>query len=839
MEKYLSSAQSIDAHSVLTLFEQHVQQIPHNIAVIDSEGSLSYQHVYIQAHSIAAYLKENGVSNGEPVGVLLPRNKNLLPTLLAIWLTDSAYIPFDSEEPYERLITKLAICGCQHLLTDSLDIENSKQLSKINLISLDEKVISALPFEQQKIPEQAHHLAYFLFTSGSTGTPKAVEVEHGNVLALLKAAQALFKFDSADRYLASSNIAFDISVPELFLPCISGGASVIADRFIMFNAERLHSFIIENKITTMQTGPAVWSALIAEKTAFPRVKTIITTGEAIQLDTAKKLSRYAENVFNLYGPTETTVWVTGQKLSTKLESASKMSAPIGQPLLGVEIRIVDEHLKTVIPGQPGELLIGGKFVTRRYTNNEQQNHERFITLNDERFYRTGDIVVWNGETLHYYGRNDDQMQINGLRIEPSEIENAILKNNKVLAASTTWFQTSETTKTIVAAIVLKENQLLSEDQLLQTLAKQLPSELIPSRTVFLKSIPITINGKVDKKAIRQLFDIDETKSEVIVDYADADPHIQKVMVLWAKALKKKNIAPSDRFYDLGGDSLTAVHLMLEAEKMFNCALPKDLLYNNDRLSEFAEKLEHHLNPTNQASNAKIPLLHSSLNEKNSTAPSVFVIGLGLGFAKHKTWSHSCPLYSLMPWQMGKGILTGRSISSLAKNYIETIESIQPTGPYRIFGYSAGGTLAHEIAYQLEQKGAEVEHVFLLDPTPIEPIKMLYYQTINTLSPMRWLNYFFSQKVLKSTEPFSSKFTIKTNFFSAFWFKNCTLFRKHTPKSIAANSILVTSRDIKKHDWLAFLPSKSISYELNCNHFELMEPEYLAFWTHNLNNILRK
>ena len=404
------------------LFECYVETNPDVVAVIDSGKSLTYRDLAVKADGICSFLKSQGIQPEEPVGVLMQRRAELLSVLLGIWKAGGAYIPFDTEEPADRVSKKLELCGCKLLLTDQQYLESLKkntcsQMSRVHCFLVDEIKPNSI-FNSNDIAPGGSRLAYLLFTSGSTGEPKAVEVEHGNVIALLQSAKKLLQFGPSDRCLASSTIAFDASVTELFLPLVTGASLLLRDCRIMLDPEWLAKDVVKHSVTVVQTGPSVWSVILAAVPDFPKIRILITHGEAIEPDLAKRLTDYGETVLNLYGPTETAVWATGQLLSPEsCSSPSKISAPVGKPLAHVKTYVVNEQLQVVKPGVEGELLIGGPSVARGYKSQVSLTNEKFVVLNGLRVYRTGDVVSQDKHgVLHYFGRNDDQMQVRGIRV---------------------------------------------------------------------------------------------------------------------------------------------------------------------------------------------------------------------------------------------------------------------------------------------------------------------------------------------------------------------------------------------------------------------------------------
>ena len=372
--------------------------------------------------------------------------------------------PSIRKDPVDRLSRILAAAQCRIVLGDRICFErlagekaggfpvvDSQWISVAEIPPLHEDV------EEVVCPPDGERLAYILFTSGSTGVPKAVEIEHRHAANLLRSAQVLLGFGPSDRYLAASTIAFDSSITELFLPLVTGASLLLRDPGILLEPAQLADDVRAFGVTLLQTGPSIWSVILANVPDFPKLRVAITHGEAVSPALARRLCAYADEAWNLYGPTETTVWATGFRLTPDLVlDPSEFSAPIGRPLAHLEARVLNEADAEAEDGAPGELVLVGSSVARGYRNVADQVEDRFVVIDGVRAYRTGDVVFRDAQSvIHYLGRNDEQMKVRGIRVEPGEVEAAVLRHPGIAQAAVTWYPTPSGSRAIVAAIIAK------------------------------------------------------------------------------------------------------------------------------------------------------------------------------------------------------------------------------------------------------------------------------------------------------------------------------------------------------------------------------------------------
>ena len=525
-------------------------------------------------------------------------------------------------------------------------------------------------------------------------------------------------------------MAFDIAAVELFLPLVCGGSLLLRDRSLLLDKANLTAEIRKHGVTTVQLGPAAWSIVLAGSSEFPRVRTAITTGEPILPEPAARLAAaVADEVWNVYGPTETTVWATAHRLVADADfGPSKMSAPIGSALAGYTLLVADEHGNPVPTGHEGELWIGGSGVARGYRGQPELTNSRFMTLSHDgqRYYRTGDLVQQDSDgVLHYFGRNDDQIKIRGIRVEPREIETALLSLPEIGQAAATWYDRPDGNRSIIAAVVWQDGSVLSLEHLRVKLERLLPVAMVPSRVVVMDRLPLTTSGKIDRKAIRAASAVPEMPVALIkmrsLALSDTEAYLG---MIWAHVLGIEGIGADDDFFERGGDSLSAVAMVLEVEKAFDVKISAQSIWETPRLQDLAALIDEARFKPDELGNSSI--VHPMLTTGDDRA--IFLSGIGFNPTDKIAQQLGCSLYGLSQWAHGIGFVKADTITDLARAQVAEIRRIQPEGPYRLAGYSLGGLIVLEIAQQIREAGDEVELLFLLDPM-MPP----YYQLGNNVA----------------------------------------------------------------------------------------------------------
>lgn len=555
------------------LFEEQVAKTPNKVAVIACDGTLTYTELNVQANRIAHSLIENGIGVGDIVAFSLPRRSYLLPTMLGILKSGAAYLPIDPDYPQERI---------DYMLDDS----NAKLFVTEDSIQelLDNKDISN-PCVNMSI----NALCYCIYTSGSTGKPKGTLLKHQCVANYVNNNNnnVVHKIIKSDYkcIVSVTTIGFDIFVTESLLPLANGLEILLANEEQAKLQINLNELLINRPADVLQTTPTKMKSLIVDKENLDYLKTlkaIVLGGEAVDESLVSELYSYTDaKIFNIYGPTETTVW------STNTEVIDVEDITIGKPIANTQIYIVDKHMHLTPIGVTGELCIAGDGVGAGYLNRPELTAEKFIDnpFGKGKLYKTGDLAYWREDgNVVYVGRNDFQVKIRGLRIELSEIENAICGIDGISQAVVVVRKNNEGRQLICAFYIGTE---VNAKDIRSHIVKKLPKYMLPHICTHLDEMPLTSSGKINRKALPE---VDLYAIETDVEYIAPTTEQEKALVYAIEAtLGIDKVGIMDNFFDVGGDSLKAIELISKLEKQGYHTDTKTT-FECDTVKELAEKL---------------------------------------------------------------------------------------------------------------------------------------------------------------------------------------------------------------------------------------------------------
>jgi len=705
--------------SLFGLFDRQAKATPDRIAVVDSEGETRYQTLRQHAEAIHIALLSNDIAPNTVVAILMERSADLVAAMLGALRAGCAFVALDPKDPPERLARLMTRCNAAALLTDApstmVDIlVKSDKLRVMKPGKLLRNKVDAAP----AIVTGMDRLAYLLFTSGTTGEPKAVMVSQSNILHLLGSAENLLKITPTDRYLAVSTVAFDASVIEIFLPLMVGASLLLRDGNLLLSPNRLAREIKDNGVTIMQTAPSVWASVLKNAGHFPKLRIAITHGEAAPIALAEQLMDQAEIAFNLYGPTETTVWAVGHQLVAGHKAAGA-SAPIGRPLDHVQTYVVDDAGQVMEGAAEGELWLGGASVALGYWQDAPLTKAKFTQLGAERVYKTGDRVRRDSDgLLHFLGRFDDQLQLHGVRVEPGEIEALAREHPMVEAAIATWFEDPDRGRQMLVAVAPHADKSLLQAEVYDFLAGRVPRRMLPSVILVLPTFPLTQNGKIDRPGLRSLAVAQRKKGPEPHRQASStdfeSPTERDIAACWQRILGVPVTSRNEQFFILGGDSLSAVHMISELETLYDIALQLNCIFEHPTIRSLARHIDAVALDTNMSAAQSFVI---PIGQQNTAVSPLFFCNIDMRVAKKGVWTPDLPLCGVVHWSKRDGLARASSIVAMAEMLLSRIKDVQAAGPYRLAGYSFGGLLAYEIAQQLQAAGDEVEFLFLLDPTP--------------------------------------------------------------------------------------------------------------------------
>jgi amino acid adenylation domain-containing protein len=576
----------VPAEPVHRRFAAQAARTPDAVAVASGGERVTYGELDAWSNRIAGELRARGAAPGEIVGVYVDRGAGMVAALLGILKTGAAYLPLDPVYPPERIGYMIEDSGAALVLADPGSFAEAE-----GVVFLPPRPAAGESVGAVSVDVGPRDRAYLIYTSGSTGRPKAVEVEHGHFAHLLASVAHEPGMTADDVTLAVTTISFDVSVPELFLPLVTGARTVVASRDEVVDGPALARIIDREGVTVMQATPATWRLLVQTGwKGAPRLRAI-ATGEALTAELAEQLLERAGEVWNLYGPTEITVWATAHRVTEP--GAGLVS--IGRPMANVRAYVLDERLRPVPAGVPGELYVGGGGVARGYLGRPELTAERFVVDpfagDPARMYRTGDRVRWAADgTLTFMGRLDGQVKVRGYRIELGEVESELLRHPNVAAAAATVREDEPGDPRLVAYVVARDGDAPGGAELRAFVRERLPEYMVPSAFVPLDAMPLTGSGKTDRKALPapDASAVAEAAAEFVAPRNVVEDMLAEI---WSEVLRREPIGVTQNFFALGGHSLLATQVLVRIGDTFEVELPIRTFFADPTVAGLATAIE--------------------------------------------------------------------------------------------------------------------------------------------------------------------------------------------------------------------------------------------------------
>jgi amino acid adenylation domain-containing protein len=578
------------SNCVHDLVQRVAARTPDAVAVEAPDATLTYATLERRANQLAHLLRAQGVGRGTLVGVCLDRTSFLPVALLGVLKAGAAYVPVDPAHPAERLAYTLLDAGVTCVVTEER-FAPSVSAAKVPFVFVDVEpsFLATQPVHAPAIDVAPGDLAYVIYTSGSTGRPKGVEIEHGNLVNLLRGMQREPGIEAGDVLLAVTTPSFDIAGLELFLPLVTGARTVIAGRADVLDGERLRDLVESSGATIMQATPATWRLLIDTGWQGGPELTALCGGEALPRDLARELSTRVRVLWNMYGPTETTIWSTLQEVTDH-----DGDIPIGHPIANTTVYVLDAAGRPAPIGVAGELCIGGEGVARGYRARPELTAEKFVTLSiagrpPERVYRTGDVVRLRGDlALEFVGRRDQQVKLRGFRIELGEIESVLAEHPSVRRSVVIVREDAPGDQRLVAYVVPADGSELPGETLRTLLRSRLPEYMVPSAIVSLSELPLTPNGKVDRKAL-PVPNTARTATAWSADTVMTDEQ-RRIAAIWSAVLRVERVGLYENFFDIGGHSLLVIKVHAALRREFGVDLTVVDLFQRTTIAAQAELL---------------------------------------------------------------------------------------------------------------------------------------------------------------------------------------------------------------------------------------------------------
>ena len=712
-------------------FQQQVERSPEAVAVVYEGQELTYRELNERANQLARELIAQGAGPERVVALALPRSMEMIVGLLATLKAGAAYLPLDPDYPAERLAYMLEdarpVCLITHRAVSKLP-----ETGEIPRILLDApelmqrlKAYPATDLEDADriTPLSPLHPAYIIYTSGSTGKPKGVIIPHQNVLRLFQSTEDRFHFGPEDVWPLFHSYAFDFSVWEIWGALLYGGRLVVVPHVISRSPKQFLHLLVQEGVTVLNQTPSAFYQLIQADREHPdlgeqlSLRYVIFGGEALELgrleDWYRRHPDDGPKLINMYGITETTVHVSYQELDRKIVAENKSSL-IGCGIPDLRVYVLDSHLQPVPPGVVGEMYIAGGGLARGYHGRPGLTAERFVAnpfgFPGSRMYRSGDLARWRKDgTLDYIGRVDHQVKIRGFRIEPGEIEAVLARHPEIAQVAVLLREDCPGDLRLVAYVVPTAANTPEAAELRRHASRSLPDYMVPAAFVLLSEMPLTPNGKLDRKALPKPDYEREGKSR-----SPRTPQEEVLCGLFAEVLGLSQVGIDDGFFELGGHSLLVVRLVSRIREVLGVDLGVGTLFEAPTVADLSQRLER--GDHGNALEVLLPL------RSHGTRPPLFCIhpAGGLSWCYAGLMRHlgpEDPIYGLQARGIARREPLPETLEEMAVDYINQMRRIQPTGPYYLLGWSLGGNVAHAIACELQKRGEEVAMLALLDAYP--------------------------------------------------------------------------------------------------------------------------
>jgi amino acid adenylation domain-containing protein len=701
--------------SIAISFEQVASRFPDSCALRWNGGSWSYAELNARANRLAHFLIRAGVHAETPVGVFGSRSPQVLTAFLAILKAGGAYVPLDPSYPADRINYYLEDAGIPIVLTNP-DQASGLPPTGARMISLDEALAEGQPETNPNRGSDPHSLAHILYTSGSTGLPKGVLIEHRGVLRLAKCIDYM-TIGPDETLLQSASLSFDMSTFEIWCAWLNGACLTLPPAGLI----SLHDLgvAIRSFQVNCLTLTASLMALMVEQEiqSLAGVRQLFTGADVVSPVHAERfLRKYpGSHLINAYGPTENTVLASCYPV--QLENPMPTRLSIGRPVQKTEVLILNEQLQPVAPGEIGEMVMTGEGVARGYLNQPEATARSFIQVVDSsgqtvRGYRSGDLGRFREDgMLDFHGRADDQVKINGIRIEPGEIKNILQSHPQVSGAEVLLVQ-SGSQKRLEIFAVLSPGTNLEDRSLREFLKQKVPGNWLPPVIHLVAELPLNANGKVDRRAL--LASVPSAPGLGPFDSEDEPGDLleRAIWDIWRGILPAARIGRNDFFSELGGDSLSGLRMMAQVEKMIGRPIGLRPLLEGGTISAIAAAAR-------DTGPVSPPPLMIGMQTAGSKPPFFFAHGDYLcGGIYCQKMAHQLGadqrLYAIAP----HGTFGGdppSSFEEIASSFVKLIRSVQPEGPYHLGGYCNGAVAIYEVAQQLMRAGETVAALVLLDP----------------------------------------------------------------------------------------------------------------------------
>jgi amino acid adenylation domain-containing protein len=713
------------------LFEAQVEHTPDAVAVVWEGQKCTYRELNQQANQLAHLLREQGIGHETLVALLSERGISLLLSILAVFKAGGAYLPLDPHHPEGRLRRVIQQSGCSIVISSAACASILAQAvagipseAAPQCLTFEELPLANFPDANLPAHSTPRNMVYVIYTSGSTGQPKGAMVEQQGMINHLYAKIEALDLTAADTVAQTASQCFDISVWQFLAALLVGGRVQIYPDEVAHDPLRLLQQVEQHQVSILETVPSLLRAMLEttehkeeNRPALKALRWLIPTGEALPVELCRRwLSRYPHvPLLNAYGPTECSDDVTHYVIDQPpKEGMSRI--PIGTAIPNMRLYVLDRHLQVQPIGVNGEIYVGGVGVGRGYLGDAQRTSEAFVRdpFSSEpgaRLYKTGDLGRYLPDgNLEFLGRVDFQVKLRGFRIELGEIEAVLDQQEGVLDAVVIVREDVPGEQRLVAYVVLDQEASMTLEELKNRLMQHVPDYMVPSAFVPLEQLPLTANGKLDRKALP----VPERNSrEQQRRYVPpVEPLHRQLAVIWEDLLGVRPIGIRDDFFELGGDSLQAVQLFERIAMICGKRLSLAVLFEGATIEYVARAMQ---DENQEVERAALVVVQTG----GAKRPFFFLHGQWRGGAFYsrelaRRMGPEQPFYLLEPYKYD-GQAAPATIEQMAEAHLETLRRVQPEGPYLLGGWCNGGLMAYEMARQLHEQGQTVDLLIMMDP----------------------------------------------------------------------------------------------------------------------------
>ncbi len=707
--------------TIAEMFEAHAAESPNLVALTFEGQTVNYLQLDRRANRLAHRLRTLGVKRGSRVGVCMERSIEMIVSLLAVAKAGGAYVPLDPLDPAERLDSQLQALDVSLLLTLGRHRDRMPGPASRLMCVDDELDLGREPDTPPDSEAGPLDPAYVMFTSGSTGAPNAVEVPHRAIVHLVRGTDYV-ELGPHETLLAFAPAAFDASTFELWGALLNGARLVIAPPGPLTTGE-LADLVEHESVSTLWLTAGLFRRVVDDRPEMLRpLRQLLSGGDVLSPDHVQRaldVLQPGATLVNGYGPTETTTFACAHRM--RAGEAIEGAIPIGRPIAGTRVYILDANREPSPVGVAGELYIGGDGVALGYPNNASLTEERFSPdpfspLSGARMYRSGDLARWRADdTIEFLGRADRQLKIRGFRVEPGEVEAVLRSHPDVTDVAVTPIERTAGDRGLAAYVVARADANPSTSELRSHVAHRLPSHTVPTAWAQLDLLPLTQNGKLDVASLPEAtigVGVSSTDDRgTTIRARELDRLERKLMNIWKRALDLDTIDPDADFFELGGHSLLAVEVFDAIERSLGLRLPLATIFDAPTVRRLAASLREEgwkssrgSLVTLKATGSRPPLFFVSAGDGNS-------VGFG---ALARRLGEDQPFYALQPRGLNGGARLHGTVEAMANHYVREIRRVQRHGPYLLGGRCLGAVVAYEMARRLEARGEEISLLVALD-----------------------------------------------------------------------------------------------------------------------------